>query len=58
MIDYWVTFAVKGDPGKEGLPDWPAYEEDSDLCLEISDGVALKPGPYKDTCELAEKTLA
>jgi para-nitrobenzyl esterase len=58
MMDYWTTFAGKGDPCGAGLPDWPAYDSGSDLCLQIGDEVALKPGPYGEACDLAEKTLA
>ena len=26
MSDYWVQFAATGNPNREGLPEWPAYD--------------------------------
>jgi len=26
ISDYWVQFATTGDPNREGLPYWPAYD--------------------------------
>jgi para-nitrobenzyl esterase len=28
ISDYWVQFATTGDPNREGLPGWPAYDVD------------------------------
>jgi para-nitrobenzyl esterase len=35
MMAYWTNFARTGNPNGSGLPDWPAYEPDSDLWLEL-----------------------
>jgi len=29
MSDYWVQFATDGDPNREGLPYWPAYDAET-----------------------------
>ena len=42
MIRYWVQFATTGNPNVEGLPEWPAYEAQTDLHLELGD--EIKPG--------------
>ena len=26
VMDAWIAFARSGDPGHEGLPDWPSYD--------------------------------
>lgn len=35
MMDYWVQFAATGNPNAEGLPEWPAYDADSDSWLVV-----------------------
>ena len=29
MSDYWVQFATTGNPNREGLPQWPTYDADT-----------------------------
>jgi para-nitrobenzyl esterase len=36
---YWVQFAKTGNPNREGLPEWPAFEADAPRTLEIGDDV-------------------
>ena len=36
---YWVQFAKTGNPNREGLPEWPAFEHDRPQTLEIGDEV-------------------
>ena len=47
ISSYWVNFAATGDPNAPGLPQWPAYEERSDLALELGDKIAPIPSPNK-----------
>ena len=42
MLDYWVAFARRGNPNREGLPAWPAYEPGSARVLEIGDQIAVR----------------
>ncbi len=37
MQGYWVQFAATGDPNGEGLPNWPAFETESDEALVFGD---------------------
>jgi len=36
---YWVQFAKTGNPNREGLPEWPAFEYERPQTLEIGDEV-------------------
>jgi para-nitrobenzyl esterase len=42
MSAYWVQFAKSGNPNKEGLPEWPAYQADTAKVLEIGDEVIIR----------------
>ena len=44
MRAYWVQFAATGDPNREGLPAWPAFDAGSDEHLELSATVASGAG--------------
>jgi carboxylesterase type B len=34
-----VNFPENGDPNREGLPKWPAFEQNSDRALEFGHSV-------------------
>ncbi len=55
IMDYWVNFAVCGDPNGAGLPAWPAYSPRDDLGLEFGDAIAARAFPRREACELAER---
>ena len=44
MRAYWVQFAATGNPNREGLPAWPAFNADSDEHLELATTVAPGAG--------------
>ncbi|HXY36381.1 MAG TPA: carboxylesterase family protein, partial [Planctomycetaceae bacterium] len=39
MIGYWIQFAATGNPNREGLPEWPAYNAGDDRCLVVTDEI-------------------
>jgi para-nitrobenzyl esterase len=43
-----VNFAKTGDPNGEGLPVWPAFNENNPQIIELGDEVKASPLPYKD----------
>ena len=51
MRAYWVQFAATGDPNREGLPPWPAFDAETDRHLELS--AAIAPGTGVDTAGAA-----
>ena len=51
MRAYWVQFAATGDPNREGLPPWPAFDAETDRHLELSSAIA--PGTAVDTAGAA-----
>jgi para-nitrobenzyl esterase len=44
MSSYWVGFAATGNPNGPGLPDWPAYDEQSKQVKEFGSRVSFGPG--------------
>ena len=51
MTRYWVQFAKTGNPNVEGLPEWPAYEPDTDQHLELGDEIKAGAGYRKDAVD-------
>ena len=51
MRAYWVQFAATGDPNREGLPAWPAFDPETDRHLELSSAIA--PGTAVDAAGAA-----
>jgi para-nitrobenzyl esterase len=44
LVRHWVRFASTGDPNREGLPPWPAYEAAGDSCLLVQDTIIATHG--------------
>ena len=40
MMRYWTRFAATGDPNQEGLPPWPAYDNESETLLMLDGEIA------------------
>jgi len=48
MSSYWLGFAATGNPNGPGLPDWPAYDEQSRQIKEFGSRVSFGPGLKAD----------
>ncbi len=42
MSAYWVQFAKTGNPNRDGLPEWPAFNPDTAPILEIGDETVVR----------------
>jgi para-nitrobenzyl esterase len=55
MSAYWVQFAMTGNPNRSGLPDWPAYDPQSDRYVELGDTVSVRANLHVQACDLFER---
>ena len=58
LASYWVNFAATGNPNREGLPEWPAFDRDADEALEISDTIQVRRGVRKDRLDFLDQYYA
>jgi para-nitrobenzyl esterase len=55
---YWANFAKTGNPNGGALPQWPAYEADTDLLLDFTEkGPLAGPDPWKERLDLVEAAI-
>jgi para-nitrobenzyl esterase len=59
MNAYWVNFARTGDPNGKDLPNWPAYNTQTEKILDVQpDGQPVgKPDPRKARLDVVEKAF-
>ena len=55
MASYWVRFAATGNPNGQGLPEWPAYDEQSRHVKDF--GARVSAGPNRQAAPLFEAYL-
>ncbi len=51
----WVNFAKTGDPSGPGLPEWPAFDTDTEILLEIGDTPKAHPPANKLALDFVEQ---
>ena len=57
MIGYWVQFATTGNPNRESLPEWPAYNTTDDRCLLVTDEIQAVPHFRKAKLDLIDAVM-
>ncbi len=57
MIQYWTQFAKTGNPNVAGLPQWPAYETDTDQHLVLDEVMKFDSGLRCDACDLLDQVF-
>lgn len=45
IIKYWARFVKTGDPNAHGLPQWPAFDQNRNLCQRLDKTIAPEPVP-------------
>ena len=57
MSGYWTQFAATGNPNRPGLPEWPIYNPNTDLCLELGREIRVRPTPRTVRFGVFERSL-
>jgi para-nitrobenzyl esterase len=58
ISSYWVNFAATGNPNGKGLTKWPAYQESSDVALDLGDKIAALPQLHKAALDFLDTYFA
>ena len=58
MSGYWVQFAKTGNPNKEGLVEWPAYDPAKDQHIEFGEVVKVGQGLRQEKCDFWDNFVA
>jgi para-nitrobenzyl esterase len=51
MCDYWTNFAKSGDPNRDGLPPWPAFDGDAKV-LHLREPVVVEGLPNRASLQV------
>lgn len=57
MLSYWTNFARTGDPNGTGVPEWPAYEPDRDVWLDLNHSIRVIESLRARKLDILEETL-
>jgi para-nitrobenzyl esterase len=55
MSSYWINFAKTGNPNGEGLPEWPAYDIETEYYMEFGDTIQTGQHLAKDKLDFFYK---
>lgn len=51
IMDYWVNFAKTGNPNRQGLPEWPQFNNGDNAVMYLK-GASPHPGPLPNRQQL------
>jgi para-nitrobenzyl esterase len=57
ILGYWVSFVKTGNPNTRGLPVWPAYVPEKDLCQVLGRSIETTPVPRSERFAVFQKRL-
>ena len=52
MMNYWTQFAATGNPNRDDLPTWPAFESSTDQHVVFGDEVTIAEGLHNAGADL------
>jgi para-nitrobenzyl esterase len=55
MSGYWINFAATGNPNGPGLPEWPAYDIESEAFMEFGDTIQRGNRLLEKECDFFER---
>ncbi len=55
MSSYWVYFAQKGNPNRDILPIWPAYDVNNPRVIQFGDNIKSVPLPYREQLQFLDE---
>ncbi len=57
MTSCWASFAARGDPNCPGLPEWPAYDAQRDVVMELGDHIGPIPAPRREHLAFQQRDI-
>jgi para-nitrobenzyl esterase len=57
ILTYWSRFVRTGDPNGPGLPPWPTYEANQNLCQILGETITSEPVPRNSKFDIFQKRL-
>lgn len=58
ISSYWANFVKYGDPNGKALPDWPAYDQESQELMNFRQEPKVGPVPDKKALEILDEYFA
>ena len=58
MSNYWINFVKNGNPNGPGLPEWPAYQRDTERYLEFAHPIKTGTKLLAGELDALDKALA
>jgi para-nitrobenzyl esterase len=57
MVSYWTQFAKTSNPNMEGLPEWPPYEEGTDMNIRLDSVITLETNYLKKNLDAIDEAM-
>lgn len=54
MSDYWVNFVKTGNPNGKNLPNWPVFDPENPLVIELGTDVKVRALPFWEQMKFME----
>ncbi len=54
MSEYWVNFIKTGNPNGDGLPEWPAFNQNDPMLMELGDEIQSSRPPHLEQIQFLQ----